>query len=262
MADEENVERENQMREVELPPEMCGMGGGGGLGDIKQRVASQMLKAVQAQEKLLDAELDALSHLKKDDLQGIRRKRMVELKKRSKKMAEWRSKGHGTYSELGDEKEWFRESKENERTITVFYRNSHKESDKYTKILDRHMQVLAQKHIETRFLKINAEKCHFLAQRLNIVLLPTILCTKNNFTHDRIEGFDQLGGREDFTTQTLRARLGQKGNISYDPIVDNPINKGKKEIYTASKTNKLGAAIYKSKLAELGDDDDWDDISD
>mmetsp|Transcript_26032 Transcript_26032/g.62707 ORF Transcript_26032/g.62707 Transcript_26032/m.62707 type:complete len:253 (-) Transcript_26032:168-926(-) len=248
------------MREVHLPPGQGGMSQEQKLQQVQAKVVSQMMRAVKDTEKAIDKEIHDLENLNKGDLEIIRRKRMVQLKKKAGKMAEWRQKGHGTYSEIADQKQWFDEVKTNERTICLFYRQTTNASDKYTQILDKHMQVLSQKHMETRFIKINAEKSPFLAQRLNIVLLPTILCTKNNYTHDRIEGFDPLGGTENFSTQTLRARLGKKGSIDYDPLVDKPL--AQKELYNTAKTNKTGAAIYQSKLAQLKDDDDWDDISD
>jgi hypothetical protein len=36
------------------------------------------------------------------------------------------------------------------------------------KILDKHLAVLAKKHMETKFCKINAEKTPFLCDRLKI----------------------------------------------------------------------------------------------
>ena len=40
------------------------------------------------------------------------------------------------------------------------------------KILDKHLNVLAKRHIETKFCKINAEKCPFLCDRLKIKVNP------------------------------------------------------------------------------------------
>ena len=45
--------------------------------------------------------------------------------------------------------------------------------------------------------------------------MPTILCTKNGFTEDRIEGFDELGGTEEFTTKQLEQRLAISGIIVF-----------------------------------------------
>ena len=36
------------------------------------------------------------------------------------------------------------------------------------KILDKHLNILAKKHLETKFCKIDAEKCPFLCDRLKI----------------------------------------------------------------------------------------------
>lgn len=80
--------------------------------------------------------------------------------------------------------------------ICHFYRGSTWRCE----LVDKHLTALAPKHMETRFVKIDAEKCPFLVERLNIVLMPTIIMTKDNVAVDRIEGFDQLGGTDDFTT--------------------------------------------------------------
>ena len=36
------------------------------------------------------------------------------------------------------------------------------------KIVDKHLALLAPKHVETKFCKINATKCPFLVERLKI----------------------------------------------------------------------------------------------
>ena len=45
------------------------------------------------------------------------------------------------------------------------------------------VKIINGLNVLSRFIKINAEKAPFLAQKLCIVLLPTILCTKDNYTH-------------------------------------------------------------------------------
>ena len=83
-------------------------------------------------------------------------------------------KGHGTYTEVADQKQWFAVCKESERVICHFYRPQ----TKWCQYIDKHFQALAPKHMEAKFIKINAEKCPFLVQRLNIVLMPTVIMTK------------------------------------------------------------------------------------
>jgi thioredoxin-like negative regulator of GroEL len=52
--------------------------------------------------------------------------------------------------------------------------------------VDKHLSLLAKQHIETRFVKINAEKSPFLAERLKIIVLPTIALIKNTKVDDYV----------------------------------------------------------------------------
>lgn len=44
------------------------------------------------------------------------------------------------------------------------------------------MEILAAKHIEAKFIKIDAEKAKFLTERLNVRVLPTMVLLKENKT--------------------------------------------------------------------------------
>lgn len=67
-------------------------------------------------------------------------------------------KGHGEYAELYDEKEFFEVSKKSENIACLFY----KDDSPRSKIVDHHFKILAKKHIEARFCKLNVERCPFL----------------------------------------------------------------------------------------------------
>ena len=75
--------------------------------------------------------------------------------------------GHGEYQEISEEKEFFEISKKSENVVCHFYR----EGFERCKILDNHLKVLATKHIETKFCKINAEKAPFLTGKLFLSVL-------------------------------------------------------------------------------------------
>lgn len=79
-----------------------------------------------------------------------------------------------------------------------------------------HMQILAKKHIEAKFCKINAEKSPFLTQRLRVKVIPTIVLVKDSKTKDFIVGFTDLGNRDDFNTDTFEWRIAQSGAIEYN----------------------------------------------
>ena len=46
-------------------------------------------------------------------------------------------------------------------------------------VMDRHLDALAQTHLETRFVRIHAEKSPFLTERLKIFMLPTVALVRN-----------------------------------------------------------------------------------
>ena len=52
--------------------------------------------------------------------------------------------------------------------------------------MDKHLSLLAKQHIETRFVKIHAEKSPFLAEKLKIVVLPTVALIKNAKVDDYV----------------------------------------------------------------------------
>lgn len=115
--------------------------------------------------------------------------------------------------------------------------------------------------LRTKFCKINAENCPFLAERLNIVLLPTVIMTKDNFVNDRIEGFDELGGRDDFGIEVLERRLAKNTTIDFE---EPPVKSLTKKVAKGTKSNPNGKAIYASSSNRRGDasDDDDNDESD
>ncbi|KAK8738796.1 hypothetical protein OTU49_003676 [Cherax quadricarinatus] len=174
-------------------------------------VEKQLVAATQIIEQQLDAEIEKLESLDADDLDAIRRERLAAMKERQQKKQEWISNGHGEYSELCDEKEFFETTKKSENVVCHFYRDQFIRC----KIVDKHLNVLARKHIETKFCKINAEKAPFLTERLSIRVLPTLCLVKNGKTKDYIVGFTDLGNTDEFTTETLEWRIGRSAVIEY-----------------------------------------------
>lgn len=92
--------------------------------------------------------------------------------------------GHGEYTEIYNEKEFFEISKKSENIICLFY----KDDSQRCKIVDYHFKILAKKHIEARFCKLNVERCPFLTgiikvhfKNITIYLLPY----NNTFKHYR-----------------------------------------------------------------------------
>ena len=49
--------------------------------------------------------------------------------------------------------------------------------------------------------QLNAEKAPYLTEKLRIFMLPTLALVKKEKVVDYVVGFDELGGKDDFTTE-------------------------------------------------------------
>lgn len=170
---------------------------------IGEKIGFVVGSAAAEYEDQLDAEIERLDNLKKDDLEELRRKRMEAMKNEHKKKTEMKAIGHGTYEEVLGEKEFFQEAKKSENVVVHFFRTSAWRCE----IVDKHLKSLAVKHWGTRFIKINAEKAPYLAEKLHIWMLPSIVLVKKGKTEHTIVGLDEMGGEEDFPTEALEEVL-------------------------------------------------------
>jgi hypothetical protein len=133
---------------------------------------------LQSAEEQLDEQLHVLDKLEKseDDMERLRRSRLDQLKKMQNQKAEWIAAGHGEYRECDDQKRFFDDLRNSPRAVVHFYRPTTRRCE----IVDKHLGLLARKHLETKFVRVNAERCPFLCERLNIWMLPTIVLIVNN----------------------------------------------------------------------------------
>ncbi|XP_076916092.1 thioredoxin domain-containing protein 9 homolog [Bidens hawaiensis] len=178
---------------------------------VQEIIEKQVLTVAKAVEDKIDDEIAALEKLDLDDIEVLRERRLQQMKKMAEKRSKWVSLGHGEYSEIFSEKDFFTIVKASDRVVCHFYRENWP-----CKVVDKHLSILAKQHIETRFIKIQAEKSPFLAEKLKIVVLPTIALIKNAKVDDYVVGFDELGGTDDFTTEELEERLAKAQVIFYE----------------------------------------------
>ncbi|XP_075870768.1 thioredoxin domain-containing protein 9 [Nelusetta ayraudi] len=176
--------------------------------DLITKVLEQSAKLV---EEEVDAKLSKLNEMDEDDFERLREKRLDALKKAQKQKQELLSKGHGEYREIPSEKDFFSEVKESTNVVCHFYRNS----TFRCKILDKHLAILAKKHVETKFIKLNVEKAPFLTERLHIKVIPTMALVLDGKTKDYVVGFTDLGNTDEFSTEMLEWRLGCANIINY-----------------------------------------------
>ena len=152
--------------------------------------------------------------------------RLAALKAKQAQHAENMANGHGKYTEITEE-QFLPVVTKTRFVILHFY---HKDFER-CKIVDMHLSRIAQKHTETHFTKIDAEKCPFFVSKLAVQMLPTIVCFIDGIAVDRIVGFEELGGTDDFPTLILTRRLISAGVLKALDKKEKgvmEINKGKK----------------------------------
>lgn len=182
---------------------------------MEQVIHQQLANAAAEIESQLDDQINALDSMTSDEMRALRQQRLNEMKNEAKKKQEWLNNGHGEYSELSGEKEFFEVGKKSANIIAHFYRDA----TERCKIVDHHLKILAKKHVEAKFCKVNAENSPFLTQRLRIKVIPTIAIIKDSKTKDYIVGFTDLGNRDDFSTEMMEWRIAQSGAIEYNVSV-------------------------------------------
>ncbi|XP_061580579.1 thioredoxin domain-containing protein 9 [Cololabis saira] len=199
--------------------------------DILAKVVEQTTKVM---EEELNNQLSKLNEMDEDDFERLKEKRLEALKKAQKQKQDWLSKGHGEYREIPSEREFFTEVKESTKVVCHFYRNS----TFRCKIVDKHLALLAKKHVETKFLKLNVEKAPFLSERLRIKVIPTLALLIDGKTKDYVVGFNDLGNTDDFSTEMLEWRLGCADVINYSGNLMEPPAANKKPGSKFTKVEK------------------------
>mmetsp|Transcript_32260 Transcript_32260/g.30749 ORF Transcript_32260/g.30749 Transcript_32260/m.30749 type:complete len:291 (-) Transcript_32260:353-1225(-) len=195
------------------------------------------------------------------ELRRIREMRLRVIKDQQREKIENVGKGHGQYREITQD-EFLNEMISSKIVVCHFY---HAEFARCA-IIDHHIQKLVQRHVETKFVKINAEKAPFFVSKLSIRSMPTLVIFYDGIAADKIIGFEGLSdkmpeGKEDEWPTILLARLlGSKDAINREAIVDDD------GIETAMKAKmedmRRSAFVGMQTKAQMMDDEDDYDMSD
>ncbi|KAI8470204.1 MAG: thioredoxin-like protein [Monoraphidium minutum] len=136
------------------------------------------------------------------ELEKLHADRIATMKREAERRAELERKGHGGYEEV-TEGDFLEITTTTENVVVHFY---HRDFER-CKIVDRHLAALAKRYMETRFIKISAPDSPFFTVKLGIKVLPCVVLFKDGVSVDRVVGFDQLGGKDDFATAAFEGRL-------------------------------------------------------
>eukprot|EP00227_Mantoniella_beaufortii_P007519 CAMPEP_0197591988 /NCGR_PEP_ID=MMETSP1326-20131121/14315_1 /TAXON_ID=1155430 /ORGANISM="Genus nov. species nov., Strain RCC2288" /LENGTH=226 /DNA_ID=CAMNT_0043157593 /DNA_START=78 /DNA_END=758 /DNA_ORIENTATION=- len=221
---------------------------------MQKMMDKKLYKMAKAMEDAVDDELHKLNNMDPDDLENIRRKRLESMKGDQDKRKAMLAKGHGVLNEITDEKEFFAEMKGEDMMVVHFYRNNWP-----CKVMDMHLDLLSKKHLETKFAKIDAEKSPFLTERLKIWMLPTLALISREKVMDYLVGFDDLGGSDDFPTESLRMCLAAKNMLKYEGDDANAnANPRAQKQEAPEKRNLRRGGRDSLQLGESDEDSDFD----
>ncbi|XP_047163069.1 thioredoxin domain-containing protein PLP3A-like isoform X2 [Vigna umbellata] len=178
-------------------------------GNVMAAAARDYQKELLAQQKAgasssVNEEVDLDELMDDPELEKLHAERIAALKKEVEKREEWKKKGHGEYREV-TEGDFLGEVTGSEKDTCVCY---------ISRIIDKHLKSLAPKHIDTKFIKLDAENAPFFVTKLAVKTLPCVILFRQGVAVDRLVGFQDLGGKDDFTTRTLEALLIKKGIIA------------------------------------------------
>jgi hypothetical protein len=89
-----------------------------------QVVEESLVTVAKAVEEQLDDEIAKLDMLDDDDLERLRERRLLQMKKQASQRQQWLAQGHGEYQEIFSEKEFFAVAKTSDHVICHFYREN------------------------------------------------------------------------------------------------------------------------------------------
>jgi len=191
-------------------------------------------KEQQDDEEERDAILEENS-----ELDILRENRLKQLKKKKEEYLANVARGHGEYVEIVED-EFLKACINSKFCIAHFYHNDFETC----KVMDKHLNLLARKHVEAKFFKINAEKTPFFVEKLSIRTLPTLVFFQDGKAIDRLIGFQNLSNGMEFPTRELEERIGQCGVIKME-----------REFYESANQEapKKKSSIMVSKTDEFDD---------
>ncbi|XP_071915412.1 thioredoxin domain-containing protein PLP3A-like [Coffea arabica] len=187
-------------------------------GNVMAAAARDYHKELMAQEKAqasatANEEVDLDELMDDPELERLHADRIAALKKEAEKRQELKRQGHGEYREI-TEGDFLAEVTGTEKVICHFY---HREFYR-CKIMDKHLKSLAPRHLETKFVKLDAENAPFFVAKLAIKTLPCVIFFRNGIAIDRLVGFQDLVGKDDFTTKALEILLLRKEMIKENKL--------------------------------------------
>lgn len=179
---------------------------------VASLIGEKVLKALDQKEQKLDETIKKLEEADEDDLERLRERRLQAMQQKARNVQELRACGHGEYTTISDTHEFFTSIKTSDKVVVHFFTPA----NVFCQLVDSHLTRLAPHHMETKFIRINAEKAEYLVDKLGIWMIPCIALVNKQKVAKMVQGFDELGGTDKFSTAFLAYYLSLHNVLTYD----------------------------------------------
>lgn len=163
-----------------------------------------------------DDEFDHLLDEEDDELTAIRQARIAQLKQEQSQHATNLSLGHGTLRTI-NESEFLSECTGSSKFVICHFFNDEFER---CKIMDFHLNIIAEAHVEAKFLRMDAAKAPFFVTKFRVRTLPSLFVYEEGKEIGRLTGFDGLAINpkkpDEWHTGRLQEWLSETGAIQYE----------------------------------------------
>ncbi|KAI8384053.1 thioredoxin-like protein [Blakeslea trispora] len=143
------------------------------------------------------------------EVSAIRERRIKEIQHEINRRHAHAENQHGLYTDITKEKEFMNITTSDKYVVGHFYHRDFRRC----KIMDSHLETLAKKYYDTRFIKIDVQNAPFLVEKLQVRVLPCVMAWINGYAQTKIVGFDDLGNTDSFQTAALELKLLHAGVI-------------------------------------------------
>ncbi|KXL49089.1 hypothetical protein M433DRAFT_22793 [Acidomyces richmondensis BFW] len=210
------------------------------------RVLDRQPRGAASDEDDEDALIAALEDEDDHTLSALREKRLEQLHSEfSRARALKEQPGHGVYMEIKDEKEVLDITTTTKLCVVHFMKSDFARC----RIMDEKLRVLAERHLDTRFLAVDVGNAPWLVVKLGVKVLPCVICFVDGVGVDRVIGFEGIGAQgmmgQNITARELEERLLRSGVLVRAKMGDEDSDRG-----------RVQKEVQRSE--EYDEDEDWD----
>jgi thiol-disulfide isomerase/thioredoxin len=155
-----------------------------------------------------DSDDEWLDELESDPaLEALREQRLEQMRRDHLKMLEDKAKGHGEYRTISQDEFLPECTLSSSEWIVVHFFHDEFET---CKVMDHHLKIVAEQHVECKFVRIDARKAPFFCTKLKVKTLPTVLVLREGNVVNRLLGFEGIAEGKESANKHV-AKVAQSG---------------------------------------------------